>query len=117
MNERSASDQAYHRFAGAVRAYAPTVPRKWQKLLTLNPGIAELRRKGVSLQAITEILRAADVLVSRTTVARFCRAVLRPSHRRKQRRPTSRNLPSQPQDSFAAPVNTGGPRIADPRII
>jgi hypothetical protein len=61
MNEPSTSDQAYHRFAGAVRAYAPTVPRKWQKFLRLKPGIAELRRKGASYQAITEIPRAADV--------------------------------------------------------
>jgi len=81
MNEPSTSDQTNHRFAEAVRAYAPTVPRKWQKLLRLKPGIAELRRKGASYQAITEILRAADVPVSRTTVPRFCRAVLRPSHR------------------------------------
>ena len=117
MNEPSTSDQTNHRFAEAVRAYAPTVPRKWQKLLRLKPGIAELRRKGASYQAITEILRAADVPVSRTTVARFCRAVLRPSHRWKQRRPASRNSLSQPQSSFVASVNTGGPRIADPRII
>src|ERR1035441_3059236 len=58
MNAPSTSDQTNHRFAEAVRAYAPTVPRKWQKLLTLKPGIAELRRRGASYQAITEILRA-----------------------------------------------------------
>ena len=89
MNAPSTSDQTNHRFAEAVRAYAPTVPRKWQKLLALKPGIAELRHKRASYQAITEILRAADVPVSRTTVPRFCRAVLRPSRRRKQRRPAS----------------------------
>ena len=117
MNEPSASNQTNHRFAEAVQAYAPTVPRKWQKLLTLNPGIAELRRKGASYQAITEILRAADVPVSRTTVARFCRDVLHPSHPRKQRSPASRNSRSQPQDSFAVPANTSGPRIAAPNTI
>ena len=117
MNEPSTSDQANHRFAEAVRGYAPTVPRKWQKLLTLKPGIAELRRRGASYQAITEILRAADVPVSRTTVARFCRDVLRPSRPGKQRRPASRNSPSQPQRSSVPPVNTGGPRIANPRTI
>ena len=117
MNAPSTSDQTNHRFAEAVRAYAPIVPRKWQKLLTLKQGIAELRRKGASYKAITEILRAADVPVSRTTVPRFCRAVLRPSHRWKPRRSAPRNFPSQLQSSFVAPVNTGGPRIADPRII
>jgi hypothetical protein len=117
MNEPSTSDQTNHRFAEAVRDYAPTVPRKWQKLLTLKPGIAELRRKGASYQTITDILRAADVPVSRTTVARFCRDVLQPVHSRKQRRPASRNSPSQPQRSSVPPVNTGGPRIADPRTI
>jgi hypothetical protein len=117
MNEPSATDQSNHRFAEAVRNYAPTVPRKWEKLLTLKPGITELRRKGASYQTITDILRAADVPVSRTTVARFCRAILQPAHPRKQRRPASRNSSSQAQPSSALPVNTGGPRIADPRTI
>jgi len=117
MNEPSTSDQTNHRFAEAVRAYSPTVPRKWQKLLTLKPGIAELQRKGASYQAITEILRAADVPVSRMTVARFCRDILHPSHPRKQRRPASRNSPSQPPCASVPSVNTGGPRIADPRTI
>src|ERR1017187_7250199 len=117
MNEPSASDQTNHRFVEAVRAHAPIVPRKWQKLLTLKPGIAELRRRGASYQAITEILRAADVPVSRTTVARFCRDVLRPSRPGKQPRTASRNSPSQPQRSSVPPVNTGGPRIANPRTI
>ncbi len=111
------SDQTNHRFAEAVRAYAPTVPRKWQKLLTLKPGIAELRRRGASYQAITDILRAADVPVSRTTVARFCRAVLHPSRPGKQSRPASRNSPSQPQHASVPSVNTRGPRIANPRTI
>jgi hypothetical protein len=53
MNEPSASDQTNHRVAETVQDYAPTVPRKWQKLLTLKTGIAELRRKGASYQIIT----------------------------------------------------------------
>jgi hypothetical protein len=117
MNEPSTSDQTNHRFAEAVRDYAPTVPRKWQQLLALKPGIAELRQKRASYKTITDILRAADVPVSRTTVARFCRDVLQSSHPRKQRRPASRNPPSQPQPSSVPPVTTGGPRIADPRTI
>jgi hypothetical protein len=63
MNEPSASDQTNHRFAEAVRTYPPIVPRNWPELLTLKPGIAELRRKSASYQTITEILRAADVPV------------------------------------------------------
>src|SRR5208283_5967108 len=110
MNEPSVSDQTNHRFAEAVRAYTPIVPRKWHKLLTLKLGIAELRRRGASYQAITEILRAADVPVSRTTVARFCRDVLHSSHPRKRRRPASRNSPSQTQHSSVPSVNTRGPR-------
>jgi hypothetical protein len=72
MNEPSTSDQTNRRFAEAVQSYAPIVPRKWQRLLTLNPGIAELRRKGASYQAITETLRAADV----ARLAHDCPAVL-----------------------------------------
>ena len=80
MNEPFTFDQTNHRFAEALRAYASTVPRKWKKLLRLKPGIAELRCKGASYWAIRETLRAADVPVSRTTVAQFYRAVLCPSH-------------------------------------
>src|SRR2546428_7326332 len=104
MNEPPTSDQTNHRFAEAVRDYVPTVPRKWQKLLTLKPGIAELRRKGASYQTVTDILRVADVPVSRTTVARFCRNILKPSHPRKLCRPASRKPPPQPQGSSVPPL-------------
>jgi hypothetical protein len=63
MNKHSISEPTNHRFTEAVRDYAPSAPRKWQMLLTLQPGIAELRRKGASYQTITEILWAADVPV------------------------------------------------------
>ena len=60
MNALSTSDQTNHRFAEAVRAYAPTVPRKWQKLLTLKSGIAELRRRGA--ESVEEVIaRSEDV--------------------------------------------------------
>jgi hypothetical protein len=72
MAEPFTSDQTNHRFAEAVRDYAPTVPRKRQKLLTLKPGIAELRRKGASYRTITDILRAARG----ASVAHDCRVVL-----------------------------------------
>ena len=100
-----------------MRAYAPIVPRKWQKLPTLKQGIAELRRKGASYQAITEILRATGVPVSCTTVARFCHDILHPSPLWKQRRPASRNSTSQPSRSSVPPLDTGGPRIAEPRTV
>ncbi|HTS18493.1 MAG TPA: hypothetical protein VMP11_13045 [Verrucomicrobiae bacterium] len=117
MNKPPTSDRANQRFDEAVRAYAPPAPRKWQILLTLKPGIAELRRKGASYRAITEILRAADVPVSCRTVARFCHDVLHPRRPQKQGRPASRQQPAEPQQPFAPPANTGGPRIADPRTI
>src|ERR1043166_8988295 len=114
MNEPSMSDQANHRFAEAVRDYAAPLPQKCQKLLTLQPGIAELRRKGASYQTITDILRAADVPVSRTTVARFCRNILKRSHPRKLCRPASRKLATQPQRSSVPPFNNDNPRMANP---
>ena len=117
MNEPSKLDQTNQRFAEAVRDYAPTVSRKRQKLVPLKLGIAELRRKGASYQTITDILRAADVPVSRTTVVRFCQDVLQPAHRRKQRRPSSGSSPPEPHRSSMPPMNTDGPRIADPRTI
>jgi hypothetical protein len=117
MNKPSISHPTNHRFAEAVRDYAPSAPRKWQKLLTLQPGIAELRRKGASYQTIADILRAAEVPVSPTTVARFCRDRLPPARPRKPHQPASRNLLSPPPRTSGPPVNTGGPRIADPRTI
>ena len=126
MNEPSTSDQTNHRFAEAVRDFAPTMPRKWQKLLALKTGIAELRRKGASYQTITDILRAADVPVSRTTVARFCRE--RTCSFTLLYSAMSSACPAVPKHSLvsttthfttAARLTTGprGPRIADPNTI
>ena len=109
MNEPSAFHQTNHEFAEAVQKFAPAVPRKWQQLLALRPGIAELRRKGASYRTITDILCAANVPVSHTTVVRFCRSVLQPSRPRKQRRPSP--APAGPH------AGTGGPRIANPQTI
>src|ERR1043166_1124515 len=111
------SDQANHRFAEAVRDYAAPLPQKCQKLLTLQPGIAELRRKGASYQTITDILRAADVPVSRTTVARFCRNILKPPHPLKLCRPASRKLATQPQCSSVPPLNKAKPQSGNPEAI
>jgi hypothetical protein len=93
------------------------VPRKWQKLLTLKPGIAELRRKGASYQAITEILRAADVprlAHDRRAVLPGCTAPV----------PSTKAAPSYfLKLAVSTTVLLRGvreqqrPRIADPRII
>ena len=56
----------------------------------LKEGIAELRRKRASYQAIAEILRDIDVPVSHVTVARFCRDVLESTPRRADRKATAR---------------------------
>ena len=65
------AELAQNQFATAVRNFTPKPPAKFQKLLLLKDGIAELRRKGASYAIIANILRNISVAVSHDTVARF----------------------------------------------
>ena len=77
MNEHSAADLAQDKFTSAVRNYEPRMAGKLSKLLPFKEGITELRRKRASYETIADILRNIDVAVSRFTVARFCREILK----------------------------------------
>ena len=77
MNDnRIDAELAQNQFATAVRNFTPKPSAKFQKLLPLKDGIAELRRKGAFYAIIADILRSTNVVVSHDTVARFCREVL-----------------------------------------
>ena len=123
MNDASASDLAERRLAEAVKNYVPRVSTKWNKLVSLKEGIAELRHKRASYRTIAEILRNIDVPVSHMTVRRFCHAVLKmePTAQRKHHTPRlSGALPkshTQPDETTTTKLATRGPRVADPNNI
>src|ERR1041385_5935874 len=128
MNDTSTSNLAVHRLAEAVKNYVPRMSAKWKRLLSLQEGILELRRKHASYRTIAQILRNIDVPVSHVTVRRFCLHVSKPKRRRKQPRkatakPMDHESHSQAQirNERNRTVRTsrepGGPRIADPNTI
>ena len=87
MKTDSATDLVAARLAQAVRDYTPRHPTKFQKLLAMKDGIAELRSKGASYATIAEILRNINAPVVSDTVFRFCHEVLgEPMTRRRKRR-------------------------------
>jgi hypothetical protein len=136
MKDDPATDLAARRLAQAIRDYTPRHPRKFQKLLPLKAGIAELRSKGASFATIADILRNSNVPVVPDTVFRFCHEVLgEPRTHRRKRRKTPVRVPSKraqekPHEDHATnksekadsrPVpswkETVGPHIADPNTI
>ena len=142
MNDTSdATELAQNKFATAVRNFTPKLSTKFQKLLPFKDGIAELRRKGASYEAIADILRDTNVVLSHDTVARFCREVLELTPRtRRPRKASAKALQhdstSNPKANLVRKANTpqsnkgdrpdlrvirppgvGGPRIADPNTI
>ena len=132
MKTDPATDLMVARLARAIRDYVPRHPTKFQKLLPMKDGIAELRGKGVSYAAVADILRNINVSVASDTVFRFCHEILgEPMTRRRKRRrvppraPTKRarekpvvnnstgvhkQADSQPAREWKRP---DGPRIAD----
>jgi hypothetical protein len=135
------AELAQNQFATAVRNFTRKLPAKFQKLLPFKDGIAELRRKRASYEAIADILRNIDVAVSHDTVARFCREVLELTPRTRRPRKASAkalqhdstgnpkanlvrkaNTPQsdkgdRPDLRVFRPPSLGGPRIADPKTI
>lgn len=110
MTDAHEDNQPAHRFATAVRDYAPNVSRKVQQLLSLQSGIAELRRKGASYKVISELLKDSGISVSRATVARFCRGQSQDGNAN-----VSATSHKRPSPSHAGHAH--GPRVADPNTI
>jgi hypothetical protein len=96
MNEHSIADSAQEKFASAVKNYEPKMAAKLQKLVRFKEGISELRRKGASYDVIADILSNLGVKVSRFTVTRFCREVLKVSPPRSKSQSTIRRTLEQP---------------------
>ena len=136
MKTDPASDSAATRLAQAIRDHTPRHPTKFQKLMPMKGGIAELRSKGVSYAAIADILRNINVPVASDTVFRFCHEILgEPMTRRRKRRKVPPRVPTErshekPVVNEATGVRgrtdcqsvrewqpSAGPHIADPNNI
>jgi len=136
MKNDPASDLAAQRLVNAIRDYTPKHPPKFQTLLPMKDGIAELRAKGASYATIADILRNINITVACDTVFRFCHEVLsEPMTRRRKRREAPIRVPSErvqekshedhtrdkSEKADSRPVSgrkdTNGPRIADPNTI
>ena len=130
----SASDSHPSRFASAIRDYAPKPSRKFQKLLPLQAGIAELRKRRASYKTIADILHNLDIVVACDTVFRFCHEILgepKAHYRRVRKAATpkgTKQLTNEPAMQHARSLhassqktehrtNANGPRIADPNTI
>jgi len=134
MTSDSASDSPASRLDSVVRDYPLKSSRKFQKLLPLKAGIAELRKRHASYQTISDILQSLGISVAGDTVFRFCHEILgEPKARYRRRRKTStlrvRKQPRKesvtpPALRFAGPrqqadrrTEATGPRIANPNTI
>ena len=84
MNDTSRSNLVEHRLAEAVKNYVPRVSAKWKKLVSLQEGILELRRKRASYRTIAQIAHNIVVRVSHvdseTVLARGSKSMPRRGH-------------------------------------
>ena len=134
MKSDSASDSQTSRFESAIRDYAPKPSRKFQKLLPLKAGIAELRKRRASYKTIADILHNLGVLVACDTVFRFCHEILGEpkAHYRRKRKTSTPRVRKRPGKDSPTPhalslggspqkadrwTEANGPRIADPNTV
>jgi hypothetical protein len=85
-------------FHQAARDYDNT-PKLFRRLMPFKDGIVELRQKRASYATIAELLTDEGIVVSRNTVARFCRRFLVSASRSKGRKESA-----EPISSAAQPV-------------
>lgn len=83
-------------FHQAARDYDNT-PNLFRRLMPFKDGIAELRQKRASFATIAEFLTDEGVIVSRQTVARFCRKFLASASRSKGRKESAEPIPPAAQ--------------------
>ncbi|MGD0650913.1 MAG: hypothetical protein ABSA97_07215 [Verrucomicrobiia bacterium] len=134
MKSDSASDSQTSRFESAIRDYAPKPSRKFQKLLPLKAGIAELRKRRASYKTIADILDNLNIQVACDTVFRFCHEILGEpkAHYRRKRKTSTPRVRKRPGKDSPTPhalspggspqkadrwTEANGPRIADPNTI
>ena len=139
MSEHADIAARTQRFRDAVRAFTPSPPKRYAKLMPLKEGVVELREKGASLRLIRELLATVDVSVSIDTIARFLAEISgeTTASRRTKQSGNKRNAVRIPNDGQTTPVpthvesssvaqqpaspphtertRTRGPRVADPR--
>ena len=83
-------------FHQAARDYDDT-PKLFQRLMPFKDGIAELRQKRASYATIAELLTDEGIVVSRKTVASFCRKYLTSESRSKRKKVSAEPIPPAAQ--------------------
>lgn len=76
MRDHSQSAPDANLFGGLASNYPPKLPRKLKLLLPFKSDIERLLAKRASYDDIRILLKAANVIVSKNTVYRFCREVI-----------------------------------------
>lgn len=76
MSDTSESTHDSNHFGGLASNYPPKLPRKFRLLLPLKNHIEGLLAKRASYDDIRTLLKAANIVVSKNTVYRFCREVI-----------------------------------------
>jgi hypothetical protein len=82
MNKAAILPDALNRFRHAASQYAPTTKSRASRLLALKEDIAALRKRGVSYNAISELLTQSGINASATCVINFCRRILKERRRK-----------------------------------
>ena len=82
MNKPAILPDALNRFRHAASQYAPTAKSRASRLLALKEDIAALRKRGVSYNAISELLTQSGINASATCVINFCRRILKERRRK-----------------------------------
>jgi hypothetical protein len=82
MNSHVIPPEALNRFRNAASQYALSTKARTSRLQALKDDIAALRKRGVSYNAISELLAQSGITASATCVMNFCHRVLNERRRR-----------------------------------
>jgi hypothetical protein len=120
MNGRIIPPDALNRFRHAASQYALTTKARASRLLALKDDIAALRKRGVSYNAISELLAQSDITASSTCVMNFCHRVLNERRRRPStlhRSPSIINGRTIPKAAPDAAVHANSSAVPDTTLL
>ena len=110
MNENNQSENAKNRFEKLASDYKKKLPKKFELLLPFKDYIENLLIKRASLRDIRLLLQDVNVSVSKDTLHRFCRIMIRKKAVHQHKSETKENslskiLPIDAQPAQSQPEN------------
>jgi hypothetical protein len=120
MNTRLIPPDALNRFRHAASQYALTAKARASRLQALKDDIAALRKRGVSYNAISELLAQSGITASATCVMNFCHRVLNERRRRPStpsRSPSNINGRKTQNAAPDATVNINSSAVPDTMLL